>query len=463
MTTNPEIELFLDHSAWLCPRLSDPTRRGLVAWLSGHVGPAVRAQLQRQMPVLNPLHEQAETALLELLGRDLNRCRRAIIRRPSPARSVDWQATYLESLCGTPHEFISTASGMAVDVETIRALRGLATTWAQALESFDDDRIQYRARRLRAARDLHPAAAPVAFSDRHARALASIDRAAASAVQLILRVIDFWNHAFGADGDRQSLLSVAGLLAADDVPNINTLLEVTARLSIARIATSVRASAQGPYWQATPESWAGRNGIELRAGGWRCHITKGLLFDGAGRRVVDELNDSVRSMGFGAVGGQPDIVIKFWHIDQPERTLFVLGDAKRNTRGKGEEYLRQSFGDVASYLVAYASALGLQSAPCRGALNPMVTLFCSQGVPSIAGCSGHESEQAERIRSAPRLPAIMALDLEHHFGLHKLQWRAPVLEAWFQRISDDACAALTGRTRERRRERAAARTSELSG
>ena len=438
-----EIELFLDHAGWLCPQLPDPTRRGLVAWLSAHVGATARMRLQSQMPVLHPLHARAEAAVLELLSRDLTRPRRVRVIRPHPDRSVDWQATYLRSMGAPPHEFVAVPSALIVELDAIRALRGLATAWAQVLETFDDDRLTCRARRLRAACDLHPSATPIAFSTRHARSIANVDRHAAAAIELIMQVLDYWNRAFGEAGDRQSLLAIARLLEADDVPNVNTLLEVTARLSIARVATSVGVSSGRALWQPTPESWTRQNAIELRAASWRCQISKGLLSDGRGRRILDDLNDSLRAMGLGAVGGQPDIVIKFWHLGHPERTCFVLGDAKRNVSGTGKDYLREALGDVASYLVAYAGPLGLRNSPCRGTLNPMVTLFCARGVTSVAGCDGPALAQAEQIRRAPRLPAIMAFDLDQHFGPNDAHWQPPVLQAWFQRLSDEACAALS--------------------
>jgi hypothetical protein len=447
-----EIDLFAEHSAWLAPRLPDPSRRGLVAWLSAHVGDDARQRLHSMMPILHPLHKEAEKAIIGLLGIDLKRPKRCATRRAYPDRNVDWQATYLDSMGGPPHEFISSRITTGVDSETMSALAGLARGWALALESFDDEQHKGRADRLRCALARHSIfARPVAFGTRHARALARLDRSAEAAVDVILKVLGFWSQMFGVAGDRESVLELGRTLQAGDISNINTLLEITARLSIARVATSVRAGRLGPLWELAPQSWSSGNGIELNAGPWRCHITKGLLFDGRGARIADGLNDSLSAMGLHAVGRQPDIVIKFWHASNPGRTLFVLGDAKRNAAGAGTDYLRESVCVAAAYALAYAQALGLHvqpgSAACSGALNPMVTLFCAQSVPRVAGIAGACTRQADELRRAPKLPAFMAFDLSSHFGATRGEWQAPVLQAWFERISNDACASLAAASR----------------
>lgn len=452
---SPEIEVFAEQAAWLAPRLPDPTRRGLAAWLAAHVGDEARERLHSLMPVLHPLHEVAESALVGLLGRELKRPTRQVTRRAYPDRNVDWQATYLASLGGPAHTFFSSKCTAAIDSETVSALAGLARSWALALESYDDERLQARASRLRGALERYPVLArPVAFGTRHVRTLARLDRTAQAAVDVILKVLGFWNQMFGESGDRESLLAMARTLQAGDMSNINTLLEVTARLSIARVATTVRVGGSGPFWEVTPSSWSRRQGIELRAASWRCHISKGLLCDGADARVPDGLNESLSAMGLRSVGGQPDIVIKFWHVDDPARTLFVLGDAKRNVTGSGGEYLRESVNVAAAYALSYARALGLQvpsgSGACLGTLNPMVTLFCAQSVQRVVGVAGTSAEQAREIREAPRLPAFMAFDLVSHFGPTGAEgWEAPVLLAWFERISREACGLLVGGRRGR--------------
>jgi hypothetical protein len=450
-----EIEVFAEHAAWLAPLLPDPTRRGLATWFAAHVGDEARQRLHSLMPVLHPLHEAAEFGLIGLLGRNLKRPTRRVTRRSYPDRHVDWQATYLESLGGPPHTFVSSQCGAAVDSETVGALTGLARGWALALESFDDKRLQARADRLRCAYERHPLLVrPVPFSTRHVRTLARLDRSAQAAIDVILKVLGFWNQMFGASEDRESLLQLARTLQPDHVSNINTLLEVTARLSIARVATTVRAGGSGPFWEVTPHSWSRRRAIELRASSWRCHISKGLLSDGADTGVPDGLNESLSAMGLRSVGGQPDIVIKFWHADNPARTLFVLGDAKRNATGSGREYLRESVNVGAAYALSYARALGLHltsgGATCSGTLNPMVTLFCAQSVPSVAGSAGSSADQVRAIRETLRLPAFMAFDLASHFGPTGGDWEAPVLQAWFERISNDACSLLVGDRRGRR-------------
>jgi hypothetical protein len=443
-----EFAIFADHASWIAPQLPDPTRRGLVAWMSSQLSGGARDRLRAQMPLLHPLHEAAESALVGLLDRTLCKPRRRAAIQQRPDRNIDWSATYLRALGVQPHEFVSLERTPAPDLETTRALIGLATSWALALESFEDGTLDHRARRLRTACARAAVQAPAAFGTRHARALARLDRAAAAAVSTILSVLAFWDAGFGANGDRESLLDLAKTLRADDADNINILLEIVARLSVTRVATSTRAYAGGPPWRLAAGSWSRRNGIELRAGPWRCKISKGLLSNGAGQRLVDGVSHSLVAMGLHSVGSQPDIVIAFWHADAPEATVFCLGDAKRNVAGTGEEYLRESVAAAAAYAHSYARPLGLHvpatASACHGHINPMVTLFCARSVPAVVGVRGTAEAQAEAVRRAPRLPPFMAFDLANHFGPRESgEWSAPVLQAWFERISNEACRFLS--------------------
>ena len=85
------------------------------------------------------------------------------------------------------------------------------------------------------------------------------------------------------------------------------------------------------------------------------------------------------SLGLGAGGRQPDIVLAFYWARQPERVAYCFGDAKRNATGNGVEYLKKSIGAMATYVAAFAEPLGARLDARAGgfaaAVMPVATLF----------------------------------------------------------------------------------------
>ena len=405
-------------------------------------------RLRERMPIVHPSHVLAEQAVIELLQRDLLVPRRRRERRLYPERNIDWQATLSHSLGMTPHEFVSVRTASEVNSACVAGLIGLARTWALALDGMGaDEEFALRARRLREACARYRRMPVAPFNASTARLLARLDRPAQQSVRAILDTLGFWHRAFGEDRDRPSLLALGRELRISDMSNTNTLLELTATLSIVRSATNVPAPEGGPLWAPVEGAWCKRRGIELRAGEWRCALSKGLLSTAEGHRVHDALNDSTRAMGLAAVGRQPDIVLRFWHEARPHQTLFALADAKRNATGTGETYLRDSLDVAAAYSLSYAAPLGLTiiQGQIGATMTPLVTLFCVQGVPRVMHDAGPASQQAEAIRRAERLPLVMAFDLANHFAPGGDTWRSPVLEAWFARLAAQACAHLSRR------------------
>lgn len=440
-----EAQLFVEHASWLAKMLPDPTRRGLVVWLAGYVEEEAARRLRDRMPIVHPGHLLAEHAVIELLERDLLTPQKRKDRRSYPDRNVDWQATFLNSPGMRPHVFVSVDTLSKVNSACVAALIGLARTWAVALDAMGERELGLRARRLREACARYRQLPAVPFNAGAARVLARLDRRAQLSVKAILEVLGFWRRAFGEDRDRASLFALGKELRISDMSNANALLELTATLSIVRSASNIRIGERGPFWTPVEGSWCKRHGIELRAGDWRCAVSKGLLSTAGGHRIDDELNDSTRAMGLVAVGRQPDIVLKFWHEARPHQTLFALADAKRNATGTGEAYLRDAIDVAAAYALSYAVPLGLTIADgrVRGTMTPLVTLFCVQGVPRVMNSAGTSSEQAEAIRCAERLPLVIAFELAKHFAPDGDPWRSPVLEAWFARLSSQACSRLS--------------------
>ncbi|MEO8179429.1 MAG: hypothetical protein ABI895_11420 [Deltaproteobacteria bacterium] len=457
--SSPEIDLFVEHATWLAPRLPDPSRQGLVAWLAANMGGEAVRWLIHRMPLRHPVQQQAEDVLIDLLQHDFIRAQRTRQVLDRPDRAVDWAETYLRACGRSPTEFVSYNTRPSVDMATVSALKGIASTWALALEACEDDSgFQIRAAKLRRACEPYQPWAPAPFDAARERAIARLGAEGKAALVILRKAFGYWQDAFGEDGDNESLRRLAAALEPPTVSNVNTLLELAATLSIVRTALTVAPTGSAVCWELAPESWQfGSCGIELRAEAWRCRISKGLLTEADGKPVTDGLNQSLKAMGLDCIGNQPDIVIRFWHSERPWRTIFALADAKRNRTGNGENYLRCSVEAAAAYAFSYAHVLGLYvdvaGGVCRGLVNPLVTLFCAQGVGKVLGAKGSALEQANALRTASKLPAILAFDLQSHFGPTDGPWDSPVVNAWFTRICTEACTHLTserGSTAQRR-------------
>lgn len=266
--------------------------------------------------------------------------------------------------------------------------------------------------------------------------------------------LDFWKSFFGED-DARGLAQVAGDLERSDLEsgNIDTLLELTAAVSIARAAVTAPSEDQpptGPWHFRTSDLVSGRarsySDFVLQSGDLVARIAKGAPRSPGGAPAGrDTLNDVLEAAGYRATGNQPDIVLTFWRSSAPHRFLVALGDAKRNAAGSGEDYLRRSMEVAATYAVSYGSLLGLtihgDAGPgFHGGIVPAVTLFCRQGARKVCGEDGADMNAiVRRFRNDDvRLPPFVAFDMERHFPALDEPWSSPALSAWFGRLARQA-------------------------
>jgi hypothetical protein len=242
-----------------------------------------------------------------------------------------------------------------------------------------------------------------------------------------------------------------------DVKNADTLFEATATLVIARSA--VIEASRG--WSLGSIRSCGRatDALTLSSERFRCRIDKGRPRSPGGLELLrefgqaDVLSELIRSTGNGATGGQPDIVLTFWDVEQPDRCVTFLADAKRNFSGTGRGYLADSIAKALVYEQAYRVVIGLTEVgrPCvfRPPRVPAVTLFFYQSVPVVAGVETtrtHDDWQDEVCRAIRRqeLPLVFALDLRHFGVMAGGGWSGKIVGAWFDRLAKSAIESLGG-------------------
>lgn len=444
MTEDSELQLFAEQAAWIAPHLPDPTRRGLLRWLATHLSEGAGQRIARLLPLDHPVQQRAEAAVVELLERRLAKSSCQLSASEVIGRNVDWPHTLERAAGMTPTVHFERRRVSVPDRSCIGALAALGRTWLALVQLGDTERHRRREEALRLTlRRVGPVTSSAPFTQRMARNLSKLDSTAAQGVADIWCALRFWEAHFDC-ADAAALLEIGRQLRSDCMENPDHLLEVSATLSICR------AACQLPQSCITKQIWAvewrtrgeRRTELVLKTGPLRCTVYKGKPHPAPAQE--DRLNHSLRLMGLAVRGNQPDINLRFERDGCPG-AVYILADAKRNWTGDGVSYLRAAVEVAAAYALSFSHLLGTlhdeSTGTVRAVVNPAVTLFCRRSVAQVMAAES-PSEIVERLRTAPELPAIVAFDMERHFGAGPSEWSSPVLSAWFDRVSRDANSAL---------------------
>lgn len=473
-----DLQLFVEQAGWLAPRLEDPSRLGVIHWLGRRLEPAARARFVRHFPLEHPTQRRAEAGLCSLLSRAIVIHPTKLIPSDEAGRSIDWAATYTRSrgALRPPQPVLARVRHPVPDRGTLGALVSLGRSWKRMLTLAESGGVagrDYAARRSALGRALAPqltrGVVAGAFGNRHAARLRRLDEQAAADVHAIEEALAFWKRAFGErdPSDLVALQTVGRVLDEADAANIDTLMEATVAISIARAAVEAPRADWPTLFPWTVERVDDPRGmypaIVLRSGDLMCEVSKGTP-PSAGRgakeraRIADLLSpwadEALPATGRARSSGrQPDVVVSFWFEGDPSRVVFALGDAKRNATGDGESYIRTSIEVAATYLMSFGYRMGLTVPGSGGgahatSLMPGVTLFCRKGT----GCDS--ADAVKRLR-ADKAPVVMAFDLENHLGLGASPWASPVLSAWLGTLGRQAVRVLggDGKSTQRRRRR----------
>lgn len=292
-----------------------------------------------------------------------------------------------------------------------------------------------------------------AYTHLHEQRLVRMGGETRKSALIIRAYLAFWRELFGGDDDIVRLRAFGQEIEEADLRcghrTLDSLLELSAAVAIARAAMETRDVADLPHgirWEIVDVDERDERNVPsmvLRSGALSCSISKKAPSG-------DSLLPLLAGMGIAARGNQPDIVLTFskQNDDGQESELVVLADAKRNATQDGKGYLATSVETAVVYAVSFGHRMGLRIHPegqgrIDGDVLPAVSLFCRQAVTKIAGAGPRPEDIVARLRSPERLPAVMALDVDHFFiGDATPRWCPAIVGAWFGRIARESSVAL---------------------
>ncbi len=449
--SDPLIDLFIEHASWFARHIPFGTRGTVLDWVFARLSSDNVDQMRTFFCIDRSEQREAEQAVANFFEAEERPTvqRREWTTTTKIKRTTDWGRTYEQSTTSVPTEYCSREVRDVPDERLLSSLAGLARRWLILLEKLQE-KGEYRDR-IDQLRNAVPSrflgsAYEMSFGPEEMRRLRRSSPETAAKLEPVQR---FWNRSFG-DEDEEALRNLAGEIDRSSVRNDDTLLELIAALSVARAAVEGGKWSECDSWEMERvEIGSGKYpSIVLGNGECRCEIAKGQpgsLRPNGGKE--DRLIEIFGEMGLNSTGHEPDLLLRFWRVGETSNSVFALGDAKRNESDDGEGYLRSSVkGTATAYMAAFGHLTGLTMGDQReGAfeqgLEPAVTLFCRQGVSSVAGIPVEDSQGIVECfeNDEKSLPPIMGFDHRHLATTDdEGEWQAPVLSAWFRRIARGA-------------------------
>ncbi len=384
-----------------------------------------REELRQKFKIHHSIQNEGEKALIEFLDdKSPKTAQRRIRRTDKLTRHVDWPGTFERSMTSPPLDYVERRADPFPDEELVSALLNLADSW-RTLHG-DPDGNNERTKKLWKVSREHSKIRrrSVAYNRRLARRLWNIDREAADKID---RAVRFFDDRFGSDNDRAALQKLADEIAKQ--PDV--LLEIVVLLSIARTAV------ENNGWIVSNISINDEKrmpAIEMRNEQKQlcCRLSKDSpktpgIEDGRSDRIVwlrEQMKETSEKKG--PRDSQPDITLEFRREGGGNKSVYVLGDAKKN-EVSGDDYIGPSVNKAAAYLVSYGHFMGVKMTeederddPFECEISPAFTLFFLKDIDRIAGNDVAPYEkQKETIQSLfsrgneDALPSVMALDMSH--------------------------------------------------
>lgn len=451
-----DVALFADLAQWMASKLPDPTWLGFVGWLSQWLSVDSVASLRLLLPLDSPEQVRVEVALCDWLTVPSTHFARVKTVSQTIERGVDWPESWARSGRMPLTEFTHYEQVVTRDRELEATLAALALKWSSLLQRFPGgDSYAARAERLAvavrsASRVEMSRASPLHSS--HIQALRGHGLKGRTLARCLQDVLAFWcQPVLKYSSTTQLRLATLVSHVSATGQNVDDMLELTARIAIARAAVSsepIDYAIGGEPWvlvKATSRDdnarVAGRDKpvLVLRAGPLFCELSKGrpeVVHQRKTLKARDNLLHAGEFNGLNPRGNEPDLVLTFWLESAPDVRIVLLGDAKRNATGDGRGYIAASIEVAAVYAASYGHLAGMQLGPAglSGPVSPFVTLFCRQGArtPTL-----DREALTERLRATDQpLPFVLSLDLERHFGLDGFGvWDGGLLAAWFGRLA----------------------------
>lgn len=375
----------------------------------------------------DPVLIMAENALIKIV-----QSKKAKVQLPkkvtehAPNRRTDWSATKIEHICGRSDIYIAQKNLLKPDILILGVLRNLAMQWVTQLEKlpYPSAPQQERLSGLQeVCRNLHD----IEAQPWQPGIMAKLMRLCKSSAYAIYEANDLFRRRIPSEGKLEERLEAAlnGMDALLCEKNQDALFEWYCALLIAKTATHMK-------WRidslAAHENGEGRfAGIFLRREGVVLRIAKGYPRDGNKNRLRNKNDEAdVRKKvlfahGIQENGYQPDMVLTFWHFDDPSTVVTYIADAKNGS----DSYFAPAADKAIAYYFYFADLfVKNQDSACS-------LLFSNLNVREYKGFS--DGSLDNKIH-----PPVIALN-----ALGGGQSGVPVsIKNWFEHISLQATAYL---------------------
>ncbi len=367
---------------WLTGKFFSGSRRDLLLWLARYFDDSTRQRLAELLNLDNSDRVEAEEALAAFLETSPTAPQPRVYLSADIGRNVDWGRTMVDSAPARPHKFWNRAIIHAPDIKLLSALLNLAWRWCDELSLFLTEEGGDRASRVEvlteAIRKAEIDPLPMDYDANAAAALWALPGGEALSF-----LIDKATTALDQDFDPTKDESILNIFknASTTEENANAALEVIAAVSLARAAWRIGWRKGG---RDLSQDWKLQHGLELEKEGLRLQIGKGTLEDANDdKEKSDRSRAPLEQIGYKATGKQPDIYLKFFEKDDPNKMIYIIGDAKRNA-AEGDAYIAPSFWAIVNYFVAFGHLMGLKLGPARndffeGPISPAGIIFFKQG------------------------------------------------------------------------------------
>ncbi|MBF0132683.1 MAG: hypothetical protein HQL75_08875 [Magnetococcales bacterium] len=349
----------------------------LVLFLRKYVDDNGIAELETLLGLEHSDRMAAENALSAFLKTQKTLTTSKLLRSSSIGRRTDWARTLAESLGSTPLHYWERSVVSSPDTQLLSALVQLARLWSEELNAFAalrngvGDRFQERARKLeRACNNWHLAVQPTRLDANILHRIRNHDNGVRLA-ELLQKQMFLLERPYEPEKHADILFNVIASKKSHP-ENADTALEIIATISLLHAAFR-------NGWKPVPQSSPDAKGhSSLVKDGFTLKVGKGCPFKGS-NKVNDRSIRHLGSLGYKAIGKDPDIWLQFCSNDS-NKTISILGDAKRNETGDGKHYIPHSFWAMVNYLVAFGHhcQVKLGSDPddfFKGPVYPSVLLF----------------------------------------------------------------------------------------
>ena len=357
-----EEEKVIPHAVgWLATNFFQGSRQNLLVWVGAFLGFEAQKVLRKQLYLDNNDRIQAEQQLIAFLKTDPKRPKGKFRQETRLGRHTDWGKTAFVQQTIGPNIYVNRKIELEPDFFLLSSLFNLARRWLRELETFAEYKNSQRLENLeQACREICFQPLNVYYDANIAERL-KLCRNGKTLVQLIEQSRSVLAKKYDSETDGKRLIELFNKFHLDTVSfqdnsettNGDLLLEMIATVSLAKAFCQL---GWKPNIQYSVDIWSFSESINLVKNEVTLKIQKGFPKSSNGSNIDRTIPILHTIIGHNANGKQPDIVMQFTYNG---KSVYLIGDAKRNQTGDGSGYRRTAFFSMLNDFVAFGHRLGL--------------------------------------------------------------------------------------------------------